>query len=320
MTTFGAGFAKHFFFPYQEKIFAYPVKKLSASWTQRFVPKTSLHEMLMGALHDNYDPHAGYNAEFLYPKSGGIISWLQAVAQNLSNPIYTNMSVSAVDMQNKIVTFTDGTTQSYKHLVSTMPLKQLLTQIKEPADSQLKKAAPKLRCNKIVNFNLGINRADVSDKHWVYFPENMFPFYRVGFYHNFSPNMAPKGCSSLYGEFSYMHASQDYIDRTLEQSLRAVKNIFNITDNDVITQKTMHIDHAYVIFDRWRDKNLPAIHKELATYSIQSVGRYGAWKYSSMQEGVLDGKTIAEQLLVTPAHKTRTSKNSSSHTYKEQSV
>ena len=30
---------------------------------------------------------------------------------------------------------------------------------------------------------------------------------------------------------------------------------------------------------------------------MQSIGRYGAWKYSSMQEAVLDGKTAAENLL-----------------------
>ena len=31
----------------------------------------------------------------------------------------------------------------------------------------------------------------VSDKHWIYFPESEFVFYRVGFAHNLSPYQSP---------------------------------------------------------------------------------------------------------------------------------
>ena len=41
----------------------------------------------------------------------------------------------------------------------------------------------------------------------------------------------------------------------------------------------------------------------LKEQSVYSVGRYGEWKYSSMQEAVLDGKKIAEKLVVIPAHR-----------------
>jgi UDP-galactopyranose mutase len=65
----------------------------------------------------------------------------------------------------------------------------------------------------------------------------------------------------------------------------------------------LNISHAYVIYDAWRDKNLNKIHQRLQEHSIHSVGRYGEWKYSSMQEAVLDGKATAQTLLVRPAQK-----------------
>lgn len=39
---FGSGFAKHFFLPYNSKIFSYDMKKYTPSWTGRFVPQTTL--------------------------------------------------------------------------------------------------------------------------------------------------------------------------------------------------------------------------------------------------------------------------------------
>jgi UDP-galactopyranose mutase len=47
LTYFGTGFAHHFFFPYQEKIFDFPVSKLRTGW-QQAVPQTSLEDILIG--------------------------------------------------------------------------------------------------------------------------------------------------------------------------------------------------------------------------------------------------------------------------------
>jgi len=64
-------------------------------------------------------------------------------------------------------------------------------------------AAEGLRCVSVYNVNLGVAQEKVSDKHWIYFPEQEFPFYRVGFPTNFSPSLGPPGCSSLYVEVSH---------------------------------------------------------------------------------------------------------------------
>ncbi len=57
------------------------------------------------------------------------------------------------------------------------------------------------------------------------------------------------------------------------------------------------------------EKNLRKLLGRLAQESIHSIGRYGAWKYSSMQDAVLDGKKIAATVLVMPAHQTDYSSN-----------
>lgn len=302
LRQFGAGFAHHFFYPYQTKIFAYDVHKLSASWTGRFVPSTSLRQIVEGALQEPHNQAIGYNASFLYPKKGGIYFWVEKLAQQLLNPVHANFCVRSIDTIQKVVHFTNGHVEPYDQLISTLPLDLMLNLMREKSSVNLARASSKLLCNKVVNFNLGINRADLSDKHWIYYPESQYPFYRIGFPHNFSDSMTPPNCSSLYGEFSYLKETQEVIESKLARSLQATKKLFSIADTQVMTEKIISINHAYVIYDLWREKNLPLIHKKLHELDIFSVGRYGEWKYSSMQEGVLDGKAIAEKLVIIPAH------------------
>lgn len=296
LQNFGTGFGKHFFFPYQKKIFAYNIKHITASWTGRFVPSTSLVQIVEGAIADTFDPTIGYNAQFLYPKEGGIVSWVKTLASHIKNPLHTNFCVQHIDTKKRMVVFTNGHIEHYEYLINTMPLKELLIRLNEPSTSTLYKAAPKLICNSVVNFNLGVARTDLSSKHWIYFPEKQFPFYRLGFPHNFSAAAVPVGHNSLYGEFAYIHKPRAHIERITQQSVAATKQLLSIKENEIALEHVIHIPYAYVIYDFWREKNLANIHSALNNFSIYSVGRYGAWKYSSMQEALLDGKHIAENL------------------------
>lgn len=297
LQNFGPGFGKYFFFPYQKKIFSYDIKKLSASWMGRFVPSTSLQDLIQGAVLDRADEHFGYNAQFFYPKTGGIEFWIKKLAQKIENNIYTEHGVESVDAANKIIKFTNGLHEPYDILITTIPLDFLLTNMHEPSSSNLSKAADNLLCNSVVNFNLGIKRDTVSTKHWIYFPEKEYPFYRLGFPHNFSPHMAPPGSSSLYGEFSYIKKPKIYIHKMLTDALGATKKLLKLEDNEIITQKIITIDRAYVIYNSWRDKHIDTILSRLQKYNIYSVGRYGQWKYSSMQDAILDGQKIADTLI-----------------------
>lgn len=297
LTNFGKGIAEHFFYPYQEKIFSYPIEKLSSSWTGRFVPKTSLTEMIAGALQPPCGQQIGYNPQFFYPKHEGIYFWIRRLHARLKNPVFLQRAVSMIDLNEKKVIFSDGSAESYKVLVNTMPLNIFLTLLKEPSSLDLARHAKRLLCNSVLNFNLGIKRENISDKHWIYYPEKQFLFYRIGFSHNFAQSMAPHGHSALYGEFSYLHKSADEVLRLQETALNQTKKILKIDTRDIATEKIINIGHAYVIFDAWRDKNLPAILQRLEEHNIHSIGRYGGWKYSSMQEGVLEGRHVAEKLV-----------------------
>jgi len=301
---FGSGIAKHFFFPFQKKILQYNLKKISHAWTGRFVPKTSLRKMIEGAIQDTSNEKVGYNSQFYYPQYGGIQSWVHTIINQIQNPLYTDHCVHSVDTKNKIVTFSNGHSEPYDILINTMPLDRFIGILKEKSHTFLAQAKKNLVCNSVINFNLGIARKNLSNKHWIYFPENKFPFYRIGFPHNFSEHMTPQGFSSLYGECAFINKSKKYIENLIEHAITQTKSLFNLREEEIVTKKIIHISHAYVIYTFWREKNLPKLLKRLNEYDIHSLGRYGAWKYSSMQEAILDGKEIAEALTILPARET----------------
>ena len=293
---FGVGFARHFFSPYQEKIFDCKLTEITASWTGRFVPHTSLEHIIAGAIKP-HEQEVGYNAQFFYPKKGGILFWVKKLSEKLQNKINTGYRAVVINPVQKYVGFANGHVEAFDTLINTLPLDQFLKMQRGAQCDLLSAAADNLRCNSVINFNLGIKRLDLSDKHWIYFPEKIYPFYRIGFGHNFSEHMTPPGCSSLYGEFAHLGRSDKYVQKTLEHALKKTKELLNIAESDIITEKIIPISHAYVIYDHWREKNLPGILQALEENNIHSIGRYGAWKYCSMQETLLDGKEAAEKIL-----------------------
>ena len=44
---------------------------------------------------------------------------------------------------------------------------------------------------------------------------------------------------------------------TVNQAIKSTQILLSINDAQIITQRIVHISHAYVIYNQWRDKNLP---------------------------------------------------------------
>lgn len=296
---FGVGIGKHFFFPYNSKLLAYPIKKITPSWTGRFVPQTNLKAILQGALHDP-SRNVGYNSSFLYPKTDGIEFIIKKLLGTLKNNIQVQHQAASIDVKNKIIFFTNGHKEHYETLVTTMPLDKLLDRMALPSHLSFKTAQQHLICNSVININLGFDKTAISDKHWIYFPEKAYPFYRLGFWNNINPTSVKPGCSAIYGEISYLPKAnnKNIIKRKTAEAISASLKFLNLEPNNIVTEKILHLDHAYVIYNTWREKNLHKLIKQLNQEHIFSVGRFGAWKYSSMQEAILEGKDTAETILI----------------------
>lgn len=296
LRTFGAGIARYFMFPYNQKLWRIPLAQLSADWVSWSIPKPSLDEFLNGALGIR-NKAFGYNPTFLYPKQGGIEALPAAFEAELdAGRLRYNMKAVEVDLQHRRVIFEDGRDAFYETLISTLPLKALLGLIRG-LPAEVAAAADHLSHIAIYDVNLGVKRPKLADAHWLYFPEPEFPFYRVGFPSNFSRTVTPAGCSSMYVEISALpeeHFSADALRERVLEGLRRAEILR--PDDDVAVCDIVRIDCAYVHYTRTRRAALDTIVPYLERHHIHSTGRYGAWEYSSMEDAILAGKAVADTL------------------------
>lgn len=293
--VFGRGFAKHFFFPYNEKLWTVSPDVLTSEWVAPFVPRPSASEIIEGALTDQTKKF-GYNASFYYPKEGGIQSLAFAFAKDLKS-IRLNTAVTGIDLANRLVTLNGQNTVAYDYLVNTLPLNRFLDMAR-PLPPEIDEERQKLRWSSVYNLNLGVARARISDTHWIYFPEKKYRFYRVGFPMNFSTNMTPKGCSSMYVEIGYQPGKPPEDHKTRREIIKGLKECGLLRANDrIVSEKLLHIPVAYVTFDKNRTRTTARLLSYLDSKGVHSIGRFGAWKYSYMEEAILEGQKTAETIL-----------------------
>ncbi|MFH1540812.1 MAG: NAD(P)-binding protein [Elusimicrobiota bacterium] len=289
-STFGKGISKYFMIPYNEKLWNMDIKKLTCDWLGNYVPQPTLHEVISGAFADS-NKKIGYNATFFYPKNGGIQSLIDKLK---TSNIKTDVKIVSINVSKKLIKTSIGDIE-YKNLISTIPLPELVKVIKD-IPTNIKDMATKLRWTSVLNINFGIKRENISDKHWVYFPEKKFSFYRAGFYHNFSKSLCPDGTSSMYVEISCRNGKIDK-EKMFKKTIGELKSAGILKFSDKIISKCiLDIQYAYVVYDKNRNMAVKAIQKYLQNKSIFSIGRYGGWKYSTMENSILEGRDMIKWL------------------------
>ena len=297
--------AKHFMVPFNEKLWKVSLDELTSDWVSWLVPKPELKDVINGALGIK-DKAFGYNPSFLYPASSGISILPESFLPGITN-VTANIELLEVDTKRRRACFHNrlsGTTRTehYETLVSTIPVPELVRRCLD-MPVYLKEAAEELRWVSVYNLNMAVAREQVSDKHWLYFPEPEFPFYRVGFPMNFSPSLGQPGCSSMYVEISHRPMEHQSADQLAAQARAGLERAGILQRGDeIVVSDVKDLHYAYVYFDRHRATAIPAILSELERRGIYSIGRYGRWEHTSMEDAIGQGKQLAERLRLEQDH------------------
>lgn len=291
---FGPGIAKYFMIPYNEKFWTVHPKDLSCEWIDGYVPQPGPKDIIKGSFEYS-KKEFGYHSRFFYPRSGGIDVFVGELARGCKE-IILGEEVKEIDLSRKMVRTGSGNEYRYQRLISTIPLIELKDKILN-LNSTIKKLFSKLRYLSVLNVNLGIKRENISKKDWIYFPEENFVFYRVGFPMNFAPSSTPKGFSSIYIDISYSQwkpiDKKDILKWVREDLIKA--GIMEKED-EVVVKDINDIKYAYVIYDKNWKKAREGIIKYLSDNGVLVGGRFGSWRYLSMEGCFLDGKRLAEEL------------------------
>jgi protoporphyrinogen oxidase len=294
LANFGSGFAKNFLIPFNRKVWATEPSTMSHDWISDRVMMPDFDQIFTGAFQQT-DREFGPNAKFWYPLQGGTSELPKALAKRVK-PIQTNMRFHQLDPSTRVVTFQNGTTHSYDALITTLSLPRFLRSI-IGLPNAIRELIPLLRSNRVLTLNLGINRENISDKHWIYFPDEQYRFHRISFPANFSRFLAPPGTSSIMIEFSESNERPLGRGSLTETTLRQLVEIGILRNTDeVLCSPMIEIDPAYIIYDHHRAWVCEQIQSYLESIGVISCGRFGEWKYQNMDQAILSGKRAAESV------------------------
>ena len=289
LSHFGEGISKHFMIPYNSRLWGVHPREITSAWCQRFVPLPKLEDVIAGAVGLN-DRELGYNKNFIYPAMG--IGELSRAMHRDLPALELSRAPTRIDFKNRRLHFADASI-GYRALINTAPLPVLIGLLDDPP-SDVRHAASRLRCTHLYYLDVALEVPCGKPVHWIYVPEDKYPFYRVGCYSNFSPRMAPPGKANLYVELAGREPPD--VGKLLPRVAAGLVEMGLIAKpSDIAFAELREIVWAYVIFDEGYFAALDVIKPFLERMGIISAGRYGEWNYSSMEDALMMGRAAAER-------------------------
>lgn len=276
-----------FFAPYNEKLWARPLRDLPVDCGARFLPQPDEALMLAGAV--NPVTRYGYNADFVYPSSGRVGDLAEAMAKPLAHVIHFNTVVDAVDLDARRVRAA-GRWVPYSQLIFTGSLSSMvkMTGI----------VSPDLCYSRVLNLRVGFRGSMLNDAHWLYIPDPAARFFRVGFPANVDFRTCPDGHASLSLEYGLTETQA--VPDLSQLAAEAVDYLSRagIIQCDAVEETAAHmISPAYVAQRNVDRPAFTATNDRLIEAKVRMAGRFGTWDYFSAEDAYLDGSRAAASAL-----------------------
>ena len=291
---YGNYFAENFPFRYTRKYWGREPQELETKWVGNRLHISPLREVLKGAFAEQKE-NFYYTQTMKYPQKGGFRSILNDCRKGLD--IRFNKQVMGIDVQKKLISFSDGTKQAYTSLISTLPMPEIIKMLpKVPTD--VLAAASQLKWTCGYQVSLGFRRADVAKHLWFYIYDEDVPPARVYSPNLKSPDNVPQGCSSLQAEiFFACDVAAPSADTILKNTIDKLQTICQFSKEDIAVQDIRFEPYANIIFTPEIYDARQQVLRWLKNAGIVSIGRFGKWDYLWTHQLFEDGQKTAKQLI-----------------------
>jgi protoporphyrinogen oxidase len=290
--NFGKTLFSIFFAPFHERYTAGLYKEIAPQ--DPYKTPFDIKSVLDGAF-GNPNRNVGYNVSFVYPKNGlDSLAWKIAKICNIE----FGSKVEKIDVETKTLLLSDGREVRYDNLISTLPLNKLLkitgiSNKEEPYTSVL-----------VLNMGVELSKSKIAKHgfHWLYIPDSLTGFHRVGYYSNVDPMFLPKKIrnpkkyGSLYVEFAFRGGQKP--------SYETVKKLIDNTEAELkeygFIKKVIVVDPTWIeVAYTWKKPKSSWLEKSLnilAEKNIFSIGRYGRWNFQGIAESLKEGVFVGSVL------------------------
>jgi protoporphyrinogen oxidase len=303
---FGRRLFQIFFKTYSEKLWGIPCHALDSDFAAQRIKKLSLFEAVRAALFKNgAAAHKTLVEQFAYPKAGTgeLYNRMADYVRATGGTVECQRPVQSVLLRDGCVNgvrFEDGEQRTFDEVISTMPLNQLVTRLRDvPAD--VISAAESLRFRSTILVFLKVEATNLFADNWLYVHSEDLRAGRITNFRNWVPQLYGESQSSILA-LEYWCNRDDSIWSQDDESLVALASrelrSTGLIKNAIVSAGHVHrIPRCYPVYSRGYKEVLKPVQDYLSTLSgLTVIGRYGAFKYNNQDHSILMGMLAAENI------------------------
>lgn len=306
---FGRRLFQIFFKTHTEKVWGMPCAQISADWAAQRIKSLSLGEALKNAVGINRRQHTSLVEQFHYPRWGAGMMWecfADYITDRNGQVTFDHRVCQLNHRDGQIISVLAETSQgcqeySAPHLVSAMPLPELVLNLQPAAPAQIQEAARILRHRQLIVVVLIINDPEVFPDNWIYIHSPEVKVGRIQNYKNWSPQMVPNPAKSSLGLEYFCWETDDLWTASDEVLVRLATQegaALGLIDPDEVEAGTvMRMPKAYPVYDSGYGQRVALLREYLAGFTnLQLIGRNGMHRYNNMDHSMMTGLLAARNI------------------------
>lgn len=316
---FGERLFRIFFKTYTEKVWGMSCKEISADWAAQRIRGLTLGGAIRNALLPKRKPSDRTRAvktlidSFRYPRLGPGMMW-ETCAEKVRalggevllgrRVMSCRFDVASSEWEVRAQT-ADGSAKKYcgEHVVSSMPMRQLVSQIAPRLPDGAVRSANSLRYRDFLTIGLILRERNRITDNWIYIHDPVVKMGRVQNYKAWSPEMVPDPSFCCYG-LEYFCFEGDGLWRMSDVDLialgiRELEQVGLCKAADVVDGCVIRQPKAYPIYSGDYQQHVIEVRKALEAHcpNLHLVGRNGMHKYNNQDHAMLTALLAARNIL-----------------------
>ena len=311
---FGFRLYEIFFKTYTEKVWGLPCSEISADWAAQRIKNLDLLKAVRNALVGSTASQEVISTlidRFHYPRHGPGMMW-ERCCESLEN---RGIAVDKGHRVERLMHHGGRVTEVQvsrngqssellptSHVVSSMPLPELVRCLDPPVPADVLAAAERLRYRDFLIVVLIVDRQDVFPDNWIYIHSPEVKMGRIQNFKNWSPDMVPdSGKTSLGLEYFVSIGDElwDAADEDLVALATAEMATLGLIEPHEIEEGTVvRMPKAYPVYDADYRESVAAIQSYLEGFSnLEVIGRNGQHRYNNQDHSMLSGIRAAQNVM-----------------------
>jgi protoporphyrinogen oxidase len=294
---------------YSARVWGLPTSQISSKQAQR-VAKLNLRNIVLRTLGIRADPTT-YFTKYMYPRKGISVLYegmASAVRKNghclmLESPVVRLEREG--DRIGRVVYRRGGRDETIEcdGVLSTLPLPLLVDLIQPALPKTVAEHAARLRYRSLKLIYIALKRPQLTNYHWVYLLDEHFRVNRMSEQKNVSAEMVPPDRTILCIELSCWRDEPLWRARDEEIYRIALHDImrmgYGVTESEVEDYFVTDIPTAYPVYElNFEEHLIPVLKGVHAVSNILTLGRHGLFLNNSMDDNVLLGMKVADQIAI----------------------